>query len=117
MMFVRLLPVLLSAALLAAHLSRHDLTLLIPVALAFPALLLVRRPWVPRVVQAVLLVGALEWVRTGIVLGRARLAAGEPWMRMAVILGAVAVVTAASALVFRSPAVRARYTSLHEPSQ
>lgn len=115
-MFVRLLPVLLSAVLLAAHFSRHDLTLLIPVALALPVLLLVRRPWVPRLVQAVLLLAALEWVRTGVVLGRARLEAGEPWVRMAVILGAVAVVTAVSALVFRIPAVRERYTSLHESS-
>jgi len=117
MMFVRLLPVLLSALLLAAHFSRHGLTLLMPVALAVPAVLLVRRPWVPRVMRAVLLVAALEWVRTGIVLGQARVAAGEPWVRMAVILGAVAGVTAASALVFRNRAVRAHYTSLHEPSQ
>jgi hypothetical protein len=111
MMLVRLLPVLLSAVLLAAHFSRHDLPALIPVALAFPAVLLVRRSWVPRVVQAALLLAALEWVRTGIVLGRARLEAGEPWVRMAVILGAVAAVTASSALVFRSGAVRARYHS------
>jgi hypothetical protein len=111
MMLVRLLPVLLSAVLLAAHFSRHDLPALIPVALGLPAVLLVRRPWVPRVVQAALLLAALEWVRTGIVLGRARLEAGEPWVRMAVILGAVAAVTASSALVFRLAAVRARYHS------
>jgi hypothetical protein len=109
MMVVRLLPVLLSAVLLAAHFSRHDMPLLIPVALLFPALLLVRRPWVPRVVQGILVLAAVEWIRTAIGLGRARVAAGEPWVRMAVILGAVALVTAASALVFRLPAVRERY--------
>jgi hypothetical protein len=116
-MVVRLLPVLLSAVLMAAHFSRHDLPVLIVVSLAFPLVLLLRRPWVPRVVQAALLLAALEWVRTGIVLGRMRLEAGEPWVRMAAILAAVAVVTAASALVFRNPVVRARYTSLHAPSQ
>ncbi len=109
MMVVRLLPVLLSAVLLAAHFSRHDMPALIPVALLFPALLLVRRPWVPRVVQVILALAALEWIRTAMSLGRARLAAGEPWVRMALILGAVALVTAASALVLRLPAVRARY--------
>jgi hypothetical protein len=108
-MVVRLLPVLLCAALLAAHFSRHDMPALIPVALLFPALLLVRRPWVPRVLQVILALAALEWIRTAISLGRARIAAGEPWTRMALILGAVALVTAASALVFRLPAVRVRY--------
>jgi len=108
-MVVRLLPVLLSAVLLAAHFSRHDMPALIPVALLFPALLLVRRPWVPRVVQVILALAALEWIRTAMSLGRARLAAGEPWVRMALILGAVALVTAASALVLRLPAVRVRY--------
>jgi hypothetical protein len=34
---------------------------------------------------------------------------GEPWTRMAIILGVVAVITAASALVFRSRALRERY--------
>jgi hypothetical protein len=104
MMVVRLLPVLLTA-----HFSRHDMPALIPVALLFPALLLVRRPWVPRVVQVILALAALEWIRTAMSLGRARLTAGEPWVRMALILGAVALVTAASALVLRLPAVRARY--------
>jgi hypothetical protein len=109
MMVVRLLPVLLSAVLLAAHFSRHAVPALIPVALLFPALLLVRRPWVPRVVQVVLVLAAVEWVRTAVALGSARRATGEPWVRMAVILGAVALVTALSALVFRLPAVRERY--------
>lgn len=108
-MVVRLLPVLLSAALLGAHFSRHDLPALVAASLLFPAALLVRRPWVPRVVQIILALAALEWTRTAVGLGRARLVGGEPWVRMAVILGAVALGTAASALVFRLPAVRAFY--------
>ena len=59
--------------------------------------------------QVVLALAALEWVRTGIVLGRERLARGEPWVRMAVILVVVAGVTALSALVFRARAVRSHY--------
>jgi len=34
---------------------------------------------------------------------------GEPWMRMAFILGGVALFTFGSLLVFRSPTLRARY--------
>jgi hypothetical protein len=109
MMAFRLLPVLLSAVLLAAHFSRHDIPVLAVASLAFPAVLLIRRPWVPRVVRAALLLSAVEWIRTGVALGRARVAAGEPWVRMAAILGVVALATALATLVFRLPAVRARY--------
>jgi hypothetical protein len=106
---LRLLPVILSGLLLAAHFSRHGSDVLAVGALAFPLVLLVRRPWVPRLVQGILVVGALEWVRTGITLTRERQAAGETWLRMAVILAAVAAVTLAATLVFRSQALKARY--------
>jgi hypothetical protein len=106
---VRLLPVFVSALLLAAHFSRNDLPLLIPLSLAFPLLLLIRRPWAARAVQALLVLGALEWVRRLVQLALQRQADGESWARLAAILGAVAVFTAASALVFRLPALRERY--------
>jgi hypothetical protein len=109
MMFVRLFPVVLSAVLLAAHFLRYGALLLALAVLLLPLLLLERRPWVPRVMQVLLLVGALAWVRTGVGLARERMARGEPWTRMAVILVAVALVTGLSALVFRLPAVRTRY--------
>ena len=111
MMFLRLVPVLLSAGLLAAHLSRHGAVMLALVVLLSTTVLLVRRSWVPRVVQLALGLAALEWVRTGVVLARERLSRGEPWIRMAVILTTVAAVTALSALVFETRAVRARYWS------
>jgi len=109
MMFVRLFPVVLSAVLLAAHFLRYGALLLALAVLLLPLLLLERRPWVPRLMQVLLLVGALVWVRTGVALARERMARGEPWTRMAVILVAVALVTGLSALVFRLPAVRTRY--------
>ena len=108
-MFLRLLPAILSAILLAAHFSRHGTLLLAVIVLLLPLVLLARRPWVPRFMQVVLALAALEWVRTGIVLGRERLARGEPWARMAVILVVVAGVTALSALVFRARTVRDHY--------
>ena len=60
-------------------------------------------------VQAVLVVAALEWGRTLVVLAGERQEAGEPWVRLAVILGAVALFTLGSALMFRLPALRQRY--------
>jgi hypothetical protein len=106
---VRLIPVLISVLLMAAHFSRADNTALVIVSLAFPLILLVRRPWVARVTQVALLVAGLEWIRTLVVIAARRQAAGEPWVRMAVILGVVAAFTVGSAMVFRSRGLKERY--------
>ena len=103
---LRLLPVALSAVLLAAHFSRAGLSLGVALALGFPLLLFVRRPWAARTVQVLLLAGALEWTRTAALLAARRIELGQPWLRLVAILGAVAAFTAASALVFRSPRLR-----------
>ena len=54
-----------------------------------------------RVAQAVLLLGALEWVWTAAVLAQQRMALGRPWERMAGILGVVALLAVAAAFVLR----------------
>ena len=107
---VRLIPVFLSSLLLAAHFSRADNFFLILISLIAPLILLVKKTWAARAMQTVLVLGALEWVRTLVAIARERQALGEPWLRMAVILGAVALVTALSALVFQTQALRTRYS-------
>lgn len=72
-------------------------------------MLAVERAWVARLLQAVLLLGTLEWTWTAWMLLQQRAALGQPWKRMAAILAAVALLTAASALVFERPALRRRY--------
>lgn len=114
-MLIRLAPIILSALLLAAHFSRHDTPVLIVLSLLFPLVLLIRRPWAARLVQGVLVLGALEWIRTLVVLTRARQATGDDWVRMAAILGVVAAVTFASALVFWIPKVREWYALGSDP--
>ncbi len=99
----------LALALLAAHFHRAAAWPLMLVCLALIGLLALRRPWVARLVPLCLAAGSVEWVRTGYVLVQQRVALGEPWVRLALILGAVALVTAASAWVFRSPRLRARF--------
>ena len=107
---VRLSPALLSALLLAAHFSRADNFPLVLISLLAPLLLLLKRPWVARAFQVALVVGALEWVRSLLAIAHTRQALGEPWLRMAVILGVVALVTASSALVFQTKALKTRYS-------
>ena len=109
MAFIRLLPAILSLLLLAAHFSRAGLSLLVVACLGLSLLLAWRRAWVARLTQLVLLAGGLEWLRTLAQLAAARQARGEPWTRLAVILGVVALFTVCSALVFQSAALRRRY--------
>lgn len=99
MQAVRLVPVLLSFVVLAAHFSRAGEAALAGVVLASPLLLVLRRRWVTRALQLVLALGALEWVRTTVRLVDLRRAHGLPYLRLAAILGAVAAVTLLSALL------------------
>ncbi len=109
MLTLQFLPIVLAALLLAAHFRRGGEWLALAAVLALPVLLAIRQPWAARLIQALLLLGALEWVRTGLMVGLARQAAGAPWLRMAGILGAVALGTGLSAWVFRCRRTRAHF--------
>ena len=98
---MRYVPVAVSALLLAAHFLRDGNFALVAIALALPFLLLVRKRWAVRVVQAALLVGSLMWIATAIRIGEARQAIGAPSARMFAILGVVAAFTAIAALPLR----------------
>lgn len=106
---LRVIPVLLSFLLLGAHFYRAGQAPLTVACLAVLFLLLLRRPWVPRLFQLLLVLGAIEWLRTLYLLAAMRIAWGEPWTRLALILGGVALLTALSGLVFQSSHLRARY--------
>jgi hypothetical protein len=104
-----LLAPILSLLVLGAHYLRAGSLLLVATALALVACLIPRRPWVPRLVQAALLLGAVEWIRTLVLFAGERMRAGEPYVRLVIILGSVAIVSAASALVFETARLRRRY--------
>jgi len=108
------IPVVLSLVVLGAHFMRYGNSVGVVGALVLIALLFVRQPWVARFMQVVLVLGALEWVRTLLELHQVRVALGQPYGRMLVILGLVAAVTACSALVFQSKALKGVY-GLDEP--
>lgn len=109
------IPIVLSLVVLAAHFLRAGC---LPVALAVLALLgvlAVRRPWVPRLIQVVLTLGALEWIRTLVTLAIQRSDQGEPYLRMALILGGVATVTLGSAFLFETARLRRLYGTESAP--
>lgn len=109
MNLLRLLPVLLSFGLLAAHFSRADMFPLVVVSLAIPFLLLIPKAWVARTIQILLLAGAAEWIRAMFGYIAIRKEIGEDWTRLAIILVAVAILSACSGLVFRGKALKKRY--------
>jgi hypothetical protein len=108
---LRLLPAVLALLLLAAHFYRADLAFLVPACIGLVLLMTVRLAWVPRLVAGALVLAALEWLRTLLVLAGARLEAGESWLRLVIILGGVLVLTLAAAWPLRTAAVRHWYGS------
>ena len=95
--------VVISALLIGAHFLRDGQLLLVLLSLLLPALLLVRRPWATTVVRGLLGLACAEWLRTAWVLTQQRQAQGEPWTRMALILGVVALITGLAAWFARTP--------------
>ena len=96
--FLRVLPLSLSALLLAAHFYHAGSNILVTIALATPLLLLARRWWAVASVQIALFVAAAEWIRTALAIAAVRELMGAPAGRMLLILGCVAVFTALSAI-------------------
>lgn len=95
--------IVLSCLLLAAHFSRAGWEVLAIASVALPLLLLPGRPAAARVVQVGLLLGGLEWLRTLVRIAARRIDGGEDWIRLAVILGAVTVVTFVAARAVEIP--------------
>lgn len=115
MALILLIPAIVSLLLLAAHGMRLDQPILMVLPLAILVLLVLPRSWVARVTQWALVLGALEWIRVTLVYVSARQDLGMPWMRLAIILSAVALFTGLSSLVFLTPRVRRRYRLEHDP--
>ena len=113
MIGLQLLPVVLSLIVLGAHFLRSGSVVMVAIVLGVLGLLFVRRLWAARTVQAALLLGVVEWVRTLARLAAWRAQEGQPALRLVLILGSVALLTGLSALVFRAGRVRSWY----EPGQ
>jgi hypothetical protein len=105
----RLLPVILCFTMLAAHFSRAGLFPFVVLSLGIPFLLFIRKPWVARIIQAFLLLGAIEWIRAMMGYIEIRKTTGDDWARLAIILISVSLLTVLSGLVFRGKLLKKRY--------
>jgi hypothetical protein len=105
----RLILPFLALALLAAHFYRADWMLPAGLSGALTLLLAVPRPWAARTLQVALLLGALEWLRTLAAFAAMRVAVGQPYLRLALILGAVAAFTLLAAWIFQHRSLKRRF--------
>jgi hypothetical protein len=99
----------LALLLLGAHFLHAGLMPVAVVAVLLIGLLAVRRPWAARTLQVILALGAIEWVLTAIVRAQLRMSHDQPYLRLVLILGAVALFTAIAAAIFQHPKLRQRF--------
>jgi hypothetical protein len=107
--FLRIIPLLMASLILGAHFLRDGFIVLVVVCVLLPLLLLIRRRWVLYLLQGYMVVGAIVWAQTTYSLVQARVAAGEAWTRMLLILGAVTLFTLWAGFLLRSPRLKERY--------
>ena len=103
------LPAVLSLIVLGAHFYRAGDWPITLLCLALTGLLALPRAWVARVVQVALVLGAAEWIWTAVDFVQQRMSLGAPWMRLALILGAVAAFALLAAALFQTRRLKARY--------
>lgn len=106
---LKLSPVILSFLMLAAHFYRSGIFILSIFCLIIPFTLFIRNIWIPRIFQILLILGAIEWIRTIMIFVEERKMYDMPWVRLAVILGSVALFTALSGLLFQLKTIKRFY--------
>ncbi len=111
--FFKILPIVVCFILMAAHFGRANLFVLQIVSLLIPFLLFWKNKISARIIQIFLLLSGIEWIRITIYYVQIRVENDEPWLRLAIILGAVAILTMSTALVFRSKSMKERYGKIN----
>jgi hypothetical protein len=96
----------LALLLLAAHLLHAGFVVATVAALLLGTLLAVRRPWAARVLQLVLALAVVEWVLTAARLAQLRAQHDQPYLRLILILGGVAGLTALAAALLQHRQLR-----------
>jgi len=109
MIIVRLIPLILSTLLIAAHLMRSYGLEAAIAALLLLGTLFLRRELTRRFWQGLLVIAAIIWIDTtyGIVQFRQEL--NLPWLRMMIIMGAVIAFTVFSAIWLESRKIKTFY--------
>ncbi|MEI7847303.1 MAG: hypothetical protein WCK35_16000 [Chloroflexota bacterium] len=108
-MKLRILPLVISALLLAAHFLRSSSFL--PVVLCFlvPFLLFIKKRWVLWVLQVFTVFAAVMWIIALKAIIQERIFEGRSWLASGIILGLVAFFTLGSGLWLNASRVKNSY--------
>ena len=110
-MFFRVIPLILASLMLSAHFFRHLNYALMIVTFLAPCLLFIKKRWSLIAIQFFAILGGGIWISTIVDIANERILMGEPWGKMAVILGAVALFTIFAGLLLNSLKVKEKYPS------
>ena len=99
----------IAALLLGAHFLRAGNVLMMALCVAAPLLFLWRKRWSLLLLQILAYGAALTWIAVAYQLIELRQRSGQPWTVAAIILGSVALFTAAAGLLLNSRAIKDRY--------
>ena len=106
---IKILAVIFCYLLIAAHLFRANMPFLMLISLFIPFLLFWKTKISVRIIQISLLLSAFEWIRTMIFLINIRIETNENWIRMAIILGFVAILNLLSIFIFNTKDMKKIY--------
>jgi hypothetical protein len=98
-----------ASLLIAAHFLRGDHYIAVAICLLIPFLLVVKKRWSLRVVQAALVVAAGIWLYTLSAIAQERIIAGESWTVAGIILFVVAAYTLFVAWILNKPEILDEY--------
>ena len=107
--FIKILPIILCSLIMAAHLGRANMFVLQIISLLIPFILIWKNKFSARAMQLFIFIYGIEWIRTIHYYSQIRIAKGENWSRLAIILGIVALLNFATILVFRTKSMKERY--------
>lgn len=101
-MWWRMMPVVLSSWVFAAHFLRMGAMLPVALFVLSPLLLVIRHRVIPRLMSGLLLVMAAGWLVVTYDMVMMRLMLGQDWLRMAAIMTGVVCFTLASMCCFQT---------------
>ncbi len=105
----KIIPYILTCVLIAAHFMRASNGFMVIVSTLFPLMLFIKKPWVPMISQIFAYLGAGLWLGTTLDIAKERLMMGDDWIRMAAILGVVALFSAWSGILLNHDKVTEHY--------
>ncbi len=109
MNILKLIPAIISFLLLGAHFMRFGIMPVYIFFFLFPFILFVKKAWVVRVVQFLLLLGVIEWIRALFVYLQIRQMFGQDSSKLVIIMCSVALFTLFAALLFQTPSLKKLY--------